>query len=183
MLLAPTGVRGYWIQLPPVFGQLRRSGGWGRAPDRSFTVVASSPEPSSQREYICALLAVSMSPWAPADSCRPIQLLAVLPAVAWMGRWGSPLHYAPWPPSPPSEKREQVSTCDALVPSVSSLTGLGRCPGFCQQLLTGLHSSASPWPAMHCSAYGRGAPSFSLSEHNGKHSPSVCQVGTGRLKA
>lgn len=78
---------------PLVFGPPRRLRGCRRQTILSQWWLPAL-DPPHRENVICALLAVSMRPWAPADSCCPTQLLAVLPAVArgGGGEGGFPFH-------------------------------------------------------------------------------------------
>lgn len=122
-----------------------------QAPDHSFTVMASSPGPSSQGECICALLAVSINPWAPANSRCPIQLLAILPTVAQGG--GLPLHYPPWPLL---TLRSKIKSLPALhwFPQSQPWLGWASVQGSASSSSQLCSPQPALWPAKLCSPTG-----------------------------
>lgn len=128
-------------------------------------------DPPHRESGICALLAVSMRPWAPADSCCPIQLLAVLPAEARGG--GLTLRYAPWPLL---TLRSKIKSLPALhwFPRSHSLTPHWAGP-LSRVLPAALHRSAflsQPSDLLRC-LRARGLPS--QSEHSTAHSSSYAR--------
>lgn len=151
-----------------------------RIPDHSLTVVAGPWTLLSESVSV-----LSLPLYEPLSTCKllPSHLALGCSSPSSLGSWGSSLlHYAPWPLLPLRSEIKSLPEMHWFPQTHPSLSWASV-----QASASNSSQVCTPQPplqpAMLCSAYGRGALSFSLSEHSGEHSPSVCQVGTARLKA